>query len=50
MKLGDSILLSLSAAFLIIGIHQLVVKGLFHAYFYIMLAVLLLLWHRYRKK
>jgi hypothetical protein len=50
MKLTDAVLLSLAAAFLIIGIHQLIVKGIGYAYMLFMLASVLFLWYSYRKQ
>jgi hypothetical protein len=50
MKLTDVILLSLSAVFLIIGIHQLMTLGLGHAYWALMLAVILFFTLTYRKR
>ncbi|MCS6974074.1 MAG: hypothetical protein N2044_00700 [Cyclobacteriaceae bacterium] len=50
MKLADVVLLSLSAAFLIIGIHQLIVRGIGHAYSLFMLSAVLFLWYSYRKR
>ncbi|GIV37322.1 MAG: hypothetical protein KatS3mg032_1701 [Cyclobacteriaceae bacterium] len=50
MKLTDAVLLSLAAAFLIIGIHQLIVRGIGYAYGLFMLSSALFLWYSYRKR
>lgn len=50
MKLADVVLLSLAAAFLIIGIHQLIVRGIGNAYGLFMLSSVLFLLYSYRKK
>ncbi len=50
MRLPDSILLSLSVVFFIIGVHQVMTLGLTYAYSMLMLSVLSLLWYRIRKK
>lgn len=50
MKLIDVLILSLSVAFLIIGIHQIITVGLGGAYWIIMLSVTLLFVYNYRKK
>lgn len=50
MKLADVLILSLSVAFLIIGIHQIITVGLGDAYWIIMLSVTLLFVYNYRKK
>lgn len=56
MKLIDAILLSLSVAFFIIGVHQTmlggenVAQGIANAYFFYMLSILLMFWHRVRRK
>ncbi|MBX2946635.1 MAG: hypothetical protein KF725_12445 [Cyclobacteriaceae bacterium] len=50
MKLPDILLLSLSATFLIIGIHQIMTLGLGHAYWAIMLSVIFFFVFTYRKR
>lgn len=56
MKLVDAILLSLSVAFFIIGVHQTMVggenvaQGVANAYFFYMISLLLMFWHRVRRK
>ncbi|MGY6742604.1 MAG: hypothetical protein ACXIUQ_07710 [Cecembia sp.] len=49
MKISNIALLSLSAAFVIIGAHQTVVHGLLASYPIFMLAVALLFWYKYRQ-
>lgn len=49
MKISNIALLSLSAAFVIIGTHQTIVHGLFASYPIFMLAVILLFWYKYRQ-
>ncbi|WP_373520549.1 hypothetical protein [Aquiflexum sp.] len=49
MKLADIILLSLSAAMVIIGTHLTITVGLTTSYPVFMFAVALLFWYRYRK-
>jgi len=49
MKQKDIILLSLSAAFVIIGTHLTITFGLSTSYPVFMLAVVLLFWYQYRK-
>lgn len=50
MKLGNTILLALSAAFLIIGVYEVATKGLSFAYWSLMLAVIFFFWFSYRKR
>jgi hypothetical protein len=56
MKLIDAILLSLSVAFFIIGVHQTIVStesveaGVANAYVFYMTSLLLLFWYRVRRK
>jgi Flp pilus assembly protein TadB len=50
MKLFDTILISLSAALMIIGVHQSVLHGLQNSYFIFMMASALFLWYTLRKK
>jgi hypothetical protein len=50
MKLRDTILLALSAAFLIIGIYEIATQGLSFAYWSLMLAVIFFFWFTYRKR
>jgi uncharacterized protein (DUF2062 family) len=56
MKLLDSILLSLSVASFIIGVHQTmlagetVAQGVANAYFFYMISLLLMFWFRVRRK
>ena len=49
MKLADILLLSLSAAMVIIGTHLTITLGLTTSYPVFMFAVALLFWYRYRK-
>jgi uncharacterized membrane protein len=49
MKLPDFLLLSLSAALVIIGTHLTITSGLISSYPVFMFAVALLFWYRYRK-
>lgn len=50
MKLADVLLLSLAAAFIIIGIYELIAVGFGSAYWAIMLSVILFFIYTYRKK
>lgn len=50
MKLLDTILLSLSAGFFIIGVHQIITVGLVQAYWIFMLSTVLLIGYQIRKK
>lgn len=50
MKLLDIILLSLSVAFFIIGVHQIMTVGLVGAYWAIMIAVVMFFVYNLRKK
>lgn len=50
MKLFDTILLSLSAAFLLIGIYELYEFGLSHAYWSLMLSLVAFFAYAYRKR
>jgi uncharacterized membrane protein len=49
MKLADILLLSLSAAMVIVGTHLTITVGLTASYPVFMFAVALLFWYRYRK-
>jgi TRAP-type mannitol/chloroaromatic compound transport system permease large subunit len=49
MKLKDLLLLSLSAALIIIGTHLTITSGIVTSYPVFMFAVALLFWYRYRK-
>jgi membrane protein implicated in regulation of membrane protease activity len=49
MKLGDILLLSLSAAMVIIGTHLTMKGGVTLSYPVFMFAVVLLFWYQYRK-
>ncbi|MDN3668981.1 hypothetical protein QWY93_06545 [Echinicola jeungdonensis] len=49
MKLKDVILLSLSAALVIIGTHMTITQGITFSYPIFMFAVVLLFWFKYRK-
>jgi membrane protein implicated in regulation of membrane protease activity len=49
MKTSDIILLSLSAAFVIIGTHQTITLGITASYPILMLSVALLFWYKYRQ-
>ncbi len=50
MKLLDAILLSLAAALLIIGIYEIMRWGVGHAYWSIMLSIILFFAYTYRKR
>jgi hypothetical protein len=50
MKLVDTLLLSLAAAFIIIGTYEVMVVGMEKAYWAIMLSVILFFIYTYRKK
>lgn len=50
MRLIDSVLLSLSVVFFIIGVHQVMTLGIAYAYWILMLSIILLFWYRIRKK
>lgn len=50
MKLLDAILLSLSAGFFIIGVHQMITLGLTQSYWIFMLSSVLLIGYQIRKK
>lgn len=56
MKILDAILLSFSAVFFIIGVHQTMLtgesvqQGVANAYFFYMLSLLLVFWYRVRRK
>ena len=50
MKLLDIVLLSLSAGFLIIGIYEVMYSGLGHAYWALMLSIMLFFAFSYRKR
>ncbi|WP_075348918.1 hypothetical protein [Algoriphagus marinus] len=49
MKLTDAIILSLSLALIIIGVHQSLTVGIEASYAIFMFAVALLFWFQYRK-
>ncbi|RPA67467.1 hypothetical protein EF405_16585 [Cyclobacteriaceae bacterium YHN15] len=49
MKTSDIILLSLAAAFVIIGTHQTITLGITASYPIFMLSVVLLFWYKYRQ-
>jgi membrane protein implicated in regulation of membrane protease activity len=49
MRTADIILLSLSAAFVIIGTHQTFTLGITASYPIFMLSVALLFWYKYRQ-
>jgi hypothetical protein len=49
MKLTDIILLSLSAAFVVVGTHLTMTYGITASYPVFMASVGLILWYRYRK-
>jgi len=50
MKLWDTILLSLTAAFLIIGIDEFISQCMSFAYPFLMLAIIFFFWFTYRKR
>lgn len=49
MKLLDTIILSISVALFIIGVHQIMVAGAANSYWILMLSVGLLILYRYRR-
>ncbi len=49
MKLLDTILLCLAAAFLLISVYEIWARGISFAYWSIMLSVVFLFWFTYRK-
>lgn len=49
MKLIDVLILSLSLALIIVGIHQTLVNGIGSAYAIFMVAVALLFWFQFRR-
>nr|WP_192351714.1 hypothetical protein [Algoriphagus sp. Y33] len=49
MKLVDALVLSLSLALMIVGIHQTVTQGVQASYAIFMFAVALLFWFQYRR-
>ena len=49
MRLKDVILLSLSAAMVIVGIHVTMTQGILMSYPILMVAMILLFWFRFRK-
>jgi membrane protein implicated in regulation of membrane protease activity len=49
MKTSDIILLSLAAAFVIIGTHQTITLGITASYPIFMLSVVFLFWYKYRQ-
>lgn len=50
MKLLDVVLLSLAAGFVIIGIYEVMTLGIGHAYWAIMLSLILFFIYNYRKR
>lgn len=50
MKLIDSVLLSLAAAFIIIGIYEVMAYGAGQAYWAVMLAIVFFFAYSYRKR
>jgi hypothetical protein len=50
MKLPETLLLALSAVFLLIGIHQGMTHGVQNSYFFFMISAGLFLWYTLRKK
>ncbi len=50
MKLIDTILLSLAVVFLIIGIYEIMTLGIGHAYWSVMLSMILFFYYTMRKK
>ncbi|MBL7852260.1 MAG: hypothetical protein JNN04_15260 [Cyclobacteriaceae bacterium] len=50
MKLIDSVILSAGVALVIMGIYEVMVSGLLHAYIFLMPAIVLFLWFVYRKR
>lgn len=50
MRLFDVLLLSLGAVLVIIGIYEIMVIGLIHAYSFLMPATVVFLWFLYRKR
>jgi hypothetical protein len=50
MKLWDTLLLSASVAFLVIGIYENTTQGLSFAYWSLMLSIIFFFWFMYRKR
>jgi TM2 domain-containing membrane protein YozV len=50
MNLKKTIILSLSFSFFIIGVHQIIVKGLIDAYLFMMISTSLFLYYVFLKK
>lgn len=50
MKLADSLILSAGVALVIMGIYEIMVSGLLHAYTFLMPSIVLFLWFVYRKR
>jgi Flp pilus assembly protein TadB len=50
MKLFDSLLLSIGVALVIMGIYEVMTRGLLYAYAFLMPAIVIFLWFVYRKR
>lgn len=50
MRLLDSLLISLSLVFFIIGVHQVMTVGITYAYWLFMLSLICLFWHNMRRR
>lgn len=50
MRLLDSVLISLSLVFFIIGVHQVMTVGITYAYWLFMLSLICLFWHNMRRR
>jgi hypothetical protein len=50
MKLVDALLLSLAAAFVIIGMYEMMALGVAQGYWAIMVSIVLFFYYGYRKK
>jgi len=50
MKIQDTIILSLSVALFLMGVHQTIKFGIMYSYWLMMLSVALLLWYNLRRQ
>ena len=50
MKLGNTVILALSGAFLLISFYEMYALGLSNAYWSISLSIVFLFWYAYRKR
>lgn len=49
MKLADTIILALAVVFIIISVYEIITKGIAHAYWAVMLGIILFFVYNYRK-